>query len=244
LFAMMVPDDVGMESKETTESALRHASELYARLLEYAISPPFGERTAANVRRVTAMRKHHHGGHLCRHHQGGRVLALAAAQIVFDAPPLGMRLIDRYADWSADLTDRDRRLLDAWRTGDVHAVFEITRRAGAGVRARCLGDDLEYTLYLDPRTPMRREDLRTGRYILGHTLPVGESWMLVGALDLHAPRDRRAMLGVMAELIRAHRPCRSATRRSSSRRMRRSRSSINSSCACSGDRVRRGWAPD
>lgn len=191
-----------MESEETTESALRHASELYARLLEYATSPPFGERTAANVRRVTAMTEHHDGGALCGHHQVGRVLALAAAQIVFDAPPLGMRLIDRYADWSAELTDRDRRLLDAWRTDDVHAVFEITRRAGAGMRVRCLGDDLEYTLHVDPKAPMPRADLRTGRYLAGHALPVGEFWMLVGAVDLYAPGERKAMLGLMAELVR------------------------------------------
>lgn len=191
-----------MESEETTESALRYASELYARLLEYATSPPFGERTAANVRRVTAMTEHHHESPLCGHHQVGRVLALAAAQIVFDAPPLGMRLIDRYADWSAEVTDRDRRLLDAWRTGDVHAVFEITRRAGSGVRVRCLGDDLEYTLHVDPKAPLPRADLGTGRYLAGHALPVGELWMLVGAVDLYAPGERKAMLGLMAELVR------------------------------------------
>ncbi|MEU4388337.1 hypothetical protein [Promicromonospora sp. NPDC023805] len=196
-----------MESDETTESAtpesaLRHASELYGRLLEYATSPPFGERTAANVRRLTAMTEHHHGGTLCAHHDVGRTLALATAQIVFDAPPRGMRLIDRYADWSADLTDRDRGLLDAWRTGDVHAVFEITRRAGNGVRARCLGDDLEYTLHVDPRAPLPRADLRTGRFLAGQALPVGDLWMLVGAVELYAPGERKAMLGLMAELVR------------------------------------------
>lgn len=196
-----------MESEETTESApmesaLRHASELYARLLEYATSPPFGERTAANVHRVTAMAEQHHGSTLCAHHEVGRMLALATAQIVFDAPPLGMRLIDRYADWSAEVTDRDRRLLDAWRAGGVHAVFEITRRAGSGVRVRCLGDDLEYTLHVDPRTPLPRADLRAGRYLAGHVLPIGELWMLVGTVDLYAPGERKAMLGLMAELVR------------------------------------------
>lgn len=147
-----------MESQEAVESAVRHASELYARLLEYATSPPFGEHTAANL---------------------------------------------RYAGWSADLTDRDRALLDAWRTADVHAVFQVTRRAGSGVRARCLGDDLEYTLHVDPRAPMPRADLRTGRYLAGHALPVGESWMLVGAVELYAPGERQAMLGLMAELVRS-----------------------------------------
>jgi hypothetical protein len=196
-----------MEPEKTTESApaesaLRHASGLYTRLLEYATSPPFGERTAANFRRVTAMTEQHDGGKLCGHHHAGRAQALATAQIVFDAPPLGMRLIDRYADWSAELTDRDRRLLDAWRTGGVHAVFEIVRRAGSGVRVRCLGDDLEYTLHVDPRAPMPRADLRTGRFLAGHALPVGELWMLVGAVDLCAPGERRAMLGLMAELVR------------------------------------------
>lgn len=185
-----------------TESALRHASGLYARLLEYATSPPFGERTAANVRRVMAMTERNRGRTLCGHHGVGRTLALAAAQIVFDGPPLGMRLIDRYADWSAELTDRDRRLLDVWRTGGVHAVFEITRRAGSGVRVRCLGDDLEYTLHVDPRAPLPRADLRTGRFLAGHALPVGELWMLVGAVDLYAPGERAAMLGLMAEFLR------------------------------------------
>ncbi|MGI5191361.1 hypothetical protein ACQEVI_24695 [Promicromonospora sp. CA-289599] len=189
-------------TSETTASALRHASELYARLLEYATSPPFGERTAANFRRVAAMTGHHDGGTLCGHHGAGRARALATAQIVFDAPPLGMRLIDRYADWSAEATGRDRGLLDAWRAGGVHAVFEITRRAGSGVRARCLGDDLEYTLHVDPKAPLPRADLRTGRFLAGHALPVGELWMLVGAVDLYAPGERKAMLGLMAELVR------------------------------------------
>ncbi|WP_129788973.1 hypothetical protein [Promicromonospora panici] len=191
-----------MESEETTETALGHASELYARLLEYATSPPFGERTAANVRRVTAMTEHHDGCTLCAHHQVGRVLALAAAQIVFDVPPLGMRLIDRYADWSAELTDQDRGLLGAWRTDDIHGVFEITRRAGSGVRVRCLGNDLEYTLHVDPKAAMPRADLRTGRFLAGHALPVGEFWMLAGSVELYAPGERKAMLGLMAELVR------------------------------------------
>lgn len=204
---MMVSDDGRMNSEETTEptltdSALRHASGLYARLLDYATSPPFGERTAANLRRVTAMAETFHGSTLCGHHGPGRALALAAAQIVFDDPPLGMRLIDRYADWSAELTDRDRRLLDTWRIGDVHAVFEIMRRAGSAVRVRCLGDDLEYTLHVDPKAPMSRADLRTGRFLAGHALPVGEHWMLVGAVELYAPVERKAMLGLMAELVR------------------------------------------
>jgi hypothetical protein len=198
----MVSDDVRMEPEETTESAMRHASELYAKLLEYATSPPFGERTAANFRRVTAMTGHRDGGTLCGHHHAGRAQALATAQIVFDAPPRGMRLIDRYTDWSAEVTDRDRRLLDTWRTGGVHAVFEITRRAGSGVRARCLGDDLEYTLHVDPRAPLPRADLRTGRFLAGQALPVGELWMLVGAVELYAPGERKAMLGLMAELVR------------------------------------------
>ncbi|MFD6139248.1 hypothetical protein [Promicromonospora sp. NPDC060271] len=197
-----------MEPEETTEpalieGALRHASGLYARLLEYATSPPFGERTAANFRRVTAMARHHDGGTLCGLHHAGRAQALATAQIVFDAPPRGMRLIDRYADWSADLTDRDRALLDTWRTGGVHAVFEITRRARTGVRVRCLGDDLEYTLHIDPNAPLPRSDLRTGRFLAGHALPVGELWMLVGAVDLYASGERTAMLGLMAELVRS-----------------------------------------
>ncbi|MFC4626873.1 hypothetical protein ACFO6V_01425 [Promicromonospora alba] len=196
-----------MESEETTESAptesaLKHASGLYARLLEYATSPPFGERTAANFRRVTTMTEQYDGGKLCGHHHAGRAQALATAQIVFDAPPLGMRLIDRYADWSADLTDRDRRLLDTWRTGGVHAVFEIVRRAGGGVRVRCLGDDLEYTLHVDPEAPLPRTDLRTGRFLAGQALPVGELWMLVGAVELYAQGERNAMLGLQAEFVR------------------------------------------
>ena len=192
-----------MNSMEnTTEPALRHASELYARLLDYAVSPPFAERTAANVRRRMAMTERH-GPSLCTHHRGERRVAQAVAQIVFDVPPHGMRLVERYADWSAELTEQDRRLLEAWRPGGVYGVFEITRRVGTGVRARCLGDDLEYTLYVDPRTPMRREEQRTARYIAGHVLPLGESWMLAGDLDLYAPRERPAMLGLMAELVRA-----------------------------------------
>lgn len=188
--------------EDMNQPVLRHASELYAKLLEYAVSPPFAERTAANVRRVTAMAGHRGTGS-CTHHRGDRLLVQAVAQIVFDVPPYGMRLIERYADWSAELTEQDRRLLEAWRTGGTHCVFEITRRTGSGVRARCLGDDLVYTLYVDPRTPMRREDLRTERYVAGHVLPVGDSWMLAGAIDLYGPRERPAMLGLMAELVRA-----------------------------------------
>ncbi|GAA4712222.1 hypothetical protein APR04_000714 [Promicromonospora umidemergens] len=191
-----------MESTtEETRPELRHASELYARLLEYATSPPFAERTAANVRRLAQMHGPREPG-TCTHHHGDRRVLQAVAQIVFDVPPYGMRLIDRYADWSADLTDQDRRLLEAWRTGGAHCVFEILRRTGAGVRARCLGDDLEYTLYADPRTPLGRADLRTGRYVAGHVLPVGDAWMLAGDIDVYAARERQAMLGLMAELVR------------------------------------------
>ena len=202
MFVLMVSDDARMESKiKETRPELRHASELYARLLEYATSPPFADRTAANVRRLAEMHGPREPG-TCTHHHGDRRVLQAVAQIVFDVPPYGMRLIDRYADWSADLTDQDRRLLEAWRTGGAHCVFEILRRTGAGVRARCLGDDLEYTLYGDPRTPLGRADLRTGRYVAGHVLPVGDAWMLAGDIDVYAARDRQAMLGLMAELVR------------------------------------------
>ncbi|GAB2482942.1 hypothetical protein GCM10027063_26320 [Promicromonospora xylanilytica] len=194
-------DTATVTAADTATPDLRRASALYERLLRYAVSPPFAERTGANVRRLTE-RAQRHGSGLCTHHQGDRVVAQAVAQIVFDVPPYGMRLIDRYALWSADLEEPDRRLLEAWRTEGAYGVFEIVRRAGPGVLARCLGDDLEYTLHVDPRTPLRRADLRTGRYVAGHTLPIGDTWMLAGDFDLYAPGERHAMLGLMAELAR------------------------------------------
>jgi hypothetical protein len=195
----MNSDDDMTDDDMTTE--LRHASALYVKLLDYALSPPFAERTAANVRRLAEMRGDQDSG-LCTHHHGDRLVLQAVEQIVFDVPPYGMRLIDRYADWSADLDEPDRRLLEAWRAGGAYGVFEIVRRAGSGVRARCLGDDLEYTLHVDPRTPVRRADLRTGRYLSGHVLPVGDALMLAGGIDLYAARERQAMLGLMSELVR------------------------------------------
>ncbi|MFD2795457.1 hypothetical protein ACFS27_18005 [Promicromonospora vindobonensis] len=190
-----------MNSDDDLTTELRCASALYVKLLDYALSPPFAERTAANVRRLAQMHGNRDPG-LCTHHHGDRRVLQAVAQVVFDVPPYGMRLIDRYADWSADLDEPDRRLLEAWRTGGAYGVFEIVHRAGSGVRARCLGDDLEYTLHVDPRTPVRRADLRSGRYVAGHVLPVGGAWMLAGAIDLYASRERPAMLGLMSELVR------------------------------------------
>jgi hypothetical protein len=124
-------------------------------------------------------------------------------QIVFDGSPYGLRLIDRFAEWSADLADHDRDLLDGWRVGDMFSVFEILRRVGTGFQARDLSTDLVHVLHVDPRTPMRREDLRTGRYVVGHALPTGDSWMLAGVVEVQAAHHRRAMLGIAAELVRS-----------------------------------------
>lgn len=192
-----------MNAKETTSPTLRQASDLYARLLAYAMSPPFGERSAANVRRLRAMGGHDHESGLCVRHQSGRAECMGVEQIVFDGPPYGLRLIDRFAQWSADLADHDRILLDGWRTSDMFSVFEILRRVGTGFQARNLGNDLIQVLHIDPRAPIRREDLRTGRYAVGHALPVGDSWMLAGSVEVHAAQGRRAMLGVAAELVRS-----------------------------------------
>ncbi|WP_369373209.1 hypothetical protein AB1046_05610 [Promicromonospora sp. Populi] len=188
---------------EKDRLTLRQASDLYARLLEYAMSPPFRERAEANVRRLRAMGGHDHGTGLCVRHQSGRAECLGVEQIVFDGPPYGLRLIDRFAEWSADLGEHDRNLLDGWREGDMFSVFEVLRRVGAGFQARNLGTDLVHVLHIDPRSPMRREDLRTGRYVVGHALPTGDSWMLAGVVEVHAAHHRRAMLGTAAELVRS-----------------------------------------
>jgi hypothetical protein len=203
--ALVLADDGFMDTARSSEeqSALRQASDLYARLLAYAMSPPFGERAAANVRRLRGMASHDHGTGLCVRHQSGRAECLGVEQIVFDGPPYGLRLIDRFADWSADLTDDDRGLIEGWRTDDVFGVFEILRRAGTGVQARNLCNDLVQVLQVDPRAPMRREDLRTGRYVVGHALPVGDSWMLAGSVEVHSAHHRRAMLGIASELVRS-----------------------------------------
>lgn len=199
----MAVDDGLMHIDEKVQPTLHQASNLYARLLEYAMSPPFSERAGANVRRLRAMGGHGHGTGLCVQHQSGQAECLGVEQIVFDGPPYGLRLIDRFAEWSADLAEHDRTLLDGWRVGDMFSVFEIVRRVGTGFQARDLGSDLVLTLHIDPRSPMRREDLRTGRYVVGHALPTGDSWMLAGVVEVHAAHHRRAMLGMAAELVRS-----------------------------------------
>lgn len=100
----------------------------------------------------------------------------------------GRTVLDQFVASRPDLPVHEREMLLGW-SDYVHGPFEIQGRDGPALVAVNLLDDLTYRIRSN-MGPAGLPAVEPGGFIVGRVVPIGQEWMISGALNLFEQVDR------------------------------------------------------
>ncbi len=111
----------------------------------------------------------------------------------------GLTVVDHFVSDHPDLPEADQEIMLGWKNV-VEGLFEILRHEGDVLVFDNLLDDLVYRV----RSNMGRayfDKMLPGHFIKARIVPMGDGWMLSGAISLYPPSGKNEVLRGAAEAI-------------------------------------------
>jgi len=110
----------------------------------------------------------------------------------------GKTVVERFAANRQDLTEHERAMLLGWRDV-VEGIFEVKRRDGDALVLENLIDELTYHVHSN-MGPTVFDPLKSGSFMIGRLVPIGQEWLVSGNLACYPKSDRIALHRIAYEI--------------------------------------------
>ena len=112
--------------------------------------------------------------------------------------PDGRTVVEHYVDAHPELPEDERAMLLGWRDV-VEGLFEVKRRDGEALIVVNVLDELTYRVRSNAGSAIFRQ-MPPGGFIHARLVPMGDEWMLSGAVSVQPAEARDVIRGAVAEL--------------------------------------------